>query len=481
MSAAHVIKTVRETIERHALFARGARVVVGVSGGADSMALLHLLAGFQRGGELSVELHVAHLNHALRGVDSDEDAVFVEAAADALNLTRTVEVHDVRSIARAEKGSLEQIARRERYAFFERVAVAWGATTVAVAHHADDNAETVLHRILRGTGLRGVSGIAVSRPLRVGGQIELVRPLLGVRRAAIRRYVADEGVVFREDASNLCVDQTRNLIRHELLPVAAQKVNPQVTEALLRLAEQAGWVEQYLRETARRTLDTLIIARTDQQLVLNASALARKSRIVQTELIREAILLFELGEQHLGFGHIKGVADMIAGGRSGQSVSLPAGMTATRVYDRLILSAPSEEPREYIAPEVAVHLPGTTRLVMRKIQIACEVVEVVQHLATDPPCNANPMQEWMDWDSIHPPLVVRSRRLGDRFRPLGAPGSKTIADFLSDAKIDPAKRDQVAVLCDQLGPIWIVGHRIDERVKLTRATRRALHVRVTPL
>lgn len=481
MSAANLIKTVRETIREHRLLESGDCVIVGVSGGIDSMALLHALVALNRTDNLRLDLHVAHLNHTLRDEESDEDAAFVEAAADGLGLPRTIQTRDIKKLCGEEKGSVEEVARRERYRFFERVAVAERADAVAVGHHADDNAETIFQRIVRGTGLRGVCGIPVRRPIRTSASVALIRPMLFLRQGRIREYVLDEGIAYREDASNALLDSTRNVLRHKVLPLIARQINPQVADALCRLGEQANWVERYLRDTASRTLETLVIGRNDQELTLNAAALARKSRIVQTELIREAILLFQLGEQHLGFGHIKGVVELVASGQTGKSLSLPSGMTATLVYDRLVLSAPTDQPREHVAPQVAVHLPGVTRLAMRQMQIECEVVDAAAGDLLERARASISLEEWLDMDSVHPPLLVRNRKEGDRFWPLGAPGSKSVADFLSDAKVSPDRREDVVLLCDQLGPIWLVGHRIDQRVRLTRRTRRALYVRVTNL
>jgi tRNA(Ile)-lysidine synthase len=253
--------------------------------------------------------------------------------------------------------------------------------------------------------------------------------------------------------------------------------NPQVREALLRLAEQARWVEQYIRETVEKTFRSLIISRTDQELVLNAAALARKGRIVQAELVRHAISRFDLGEQDLTFGHMKSVTDLVAEQVSGKQVTLPGGMTAQLVYNRLVFSMPTAEPREAIAEQVAIHLPGRTVLPLRRIEIDCAVQRVGPSEMGAHLHNRDRFEEWLDLDNIRPPLVVRSRQPGDRFWPLGAPGSKKVADFLSDEKIDPGARDRVAVLCDQLGPIWIIGYRIDERAKLSRTTREALCVR----
>lgn len=481
MPGSALVKLVAETIEQNELFPRDARMVVGVSGGTDSMALLHSLLALNGEYGYQLDLHVAHLNHSLRPGDADDDAAFVEAAADSLNLPRTIETRAIGDMARQEKGSIEEIARRERYAFFERTCLACDAKYIAVGHHADDNVETILHRILRGTGLRGIGGIPPSRTIHPASEIRVVRPLLDVRREDLRRFLDDEGLAFREDATNAGQDTTRNAIRNLLLPQIETQINPQVGEALLRLAEQSRWAEQFIRQTVQGTFETLIISRTDQELVLNAAALARKSRIVQTELVRAAVITFDIGEQDLTFNHLKNITDLIADGVTGRKVTLPGGMTARLVYEKLILSLHTNEPREAIADRVSVHVPGKTMLPMRQVEIDCSVVRLTADEVKDHLHNRDRHEEWVDLENVHLPLVVRGRQPGDRFWPLGAPGSKKVADFLIDLKVEPQQRDNVAVLCDQLGPIWLIGYRIDERVKLTRITREALRLRARPL
>lgn len=456
-------------------------VVVAVSGGGDSMALLHLLRELNATGDWKLRLHVAHLNHQLRKEDADEDAAFVQAACDDLSLPCTIETRDIAARADKEGLGIEELARRERYLFFERVCLQAGAKTVAVAHHADDNAETILHRILRGTGLRGLAGIPQRRAISVASDIFVVRPLLHLTRKQIREYLADAGIAFREDMTNESNEPMRNRIRNVILPVLAKEVNPQVSDALTRLGSQARWLEEFLGETVQRTFDTLIISRNDQMLTLNADAIARKSRIVQTELVRLAYASFGLGEQDLAFNHLVSALDLIADPTSGRQTQLPGGMTIEKRYHQLIFSLPSDQPRETIAPQVAIHMPGKTLLPIRSLEIQCEIKTVCASEIPQLRRAASRMCEFVDLDAVRAPLVVRSRRAGDRFSPLGAPGSKTIADFLADEKVDPAQRQNVAILCDQLGPIWLVGHRIDDRVKLTSLTQRVLHLQARSL
>lgn len=483
-----MLKRLSQELRSRRLLASDDHVVVGVSSGPDSMALLHLLLRLndldaRQAGHAgwSLKLHMAHLDHQLRGDESEADAAFVQAAADSYSLPCSIEKRDIAKLAKERSVGLEETSRRERYTFFERVCLQTGAKVVAVAHHADDHAETILQRIVRGTGLRGLAGIPQSRPISRNADVRLIRPLLRVSRDSLRAYLADEGVAFREDSTNASLEPTRNRIRHMILPAIEESINPQVRDALVRLGEQAQWVQEYLGETVQRTFESLIISHTDQELVLNVDALGRKSRIVQTELVRLGYRSFGLGEQDLSFAHLSAALDLIADRASGKQLQFPQGMTLEKRYHQLAFSLPSDEPREEIASEIAVHLPGKTMLPIRRLQIDCSVVSLCEEDVRRLRHTGDRMEEHLDLDAVHPPLVVRKRRAGDRFFPLGAPGSKSLSDFLIDSKVDPKERKRVAVLCDQLGPIWVIGHRIDDRVKLTALTRRALHLTAKPL
>lgn len=456
-------------------------LVVGISGGPDSMALLHVLLDLNRIAGWNLRLHLAHLHHQLRPEEGEKDAAFVQAAADSLGLPVTIDRRNVAELAAERRESVEETGRRERYDFFERVCLQVGSKLVAVGHQADDNAETVLHRVLRGTGLRGLSGIPRRRALSPGSDIHIVRPLLRWTRRQILAYLADSGIAYREDHTNALREPMRNRIRNEVMPLLEREINPQVREALNRLGEQAQWMENFLRETVQRTFETMIVARTDQVLVLNAEVLARKSRIVQTELIRLAYRSFGLGEQDLTFQHIVAAFDLLNESGAGKQVQLPAGVIVERRYHQLLFSLPRDEPREDIAEEVAVHVPGITVLPRRRLQIECQLrsaapedIHALRRAGGGP-------SEFLDLGSVHLPLVIRTRRPGDRFCPLGAPGSKKLSDFLGDMKVDAADRRSIALLCDQLGPIWVIGYRIDDRVKLTELTRDVLHVQAQSL
>lgn len=465
---------------------RHERILVAVSGGPDSVALLYLFRHLNERQGWSLPMHVAHLNHRLRGPDADADAAFVAELCQHLRIHCTIEVMDVPQRAEKEGLSIEEAGRMCRYEFFERVCLHKDIRTVAVGHQADDNAETILHRIIRGTGLQGLSGIRVNRPLRGGGEIRIMRPLLRIWRWEIEDYLRDNGIEFRQDASNRSTNHTRNRIRHEVLPLLRERFNPQVADALIRLGEQARGLNAYMAETSERMLDAFVIEHDDRQLVLHGPLLVRKPRVIQTELIRRAILRMGLSEGELTYAHLNAVAGLLAGREGSKSLDLPGGLCVSRRYTRLVFErASAVSPASDSFPEIRVATSGATPLPGFGLeivadQLAADDATIDAHIARHAERGQCVHEEWIDADSVHPPLIARSRRPGDRFFPLGMTGMKKLSDFLIDEKIDAAQRERIVVLCDQLGPIWVVPLRIDERVRLTRATRRIVRLRAMP-
>ncbi len=471
-----------QAVERSGLVPHDSLIVAGVSGGADSVALSHFLCGLNRQG-WKLRIHVAHLNHRLRGSESDGDAEFVRRIAGRLGLECTVASADVRRRAADDGVSIEQAARRCRFEFFERTASQLGAKVIALAHHADDNAETILHRIVRGTGLRGLGGIPPTRPIRPGCGIWLLRPMLGFRRSEIEDYLRVCGAVFRHDSSNDADSYTRNRIRNEILPLLSETINPQVVEALNRLGDQARGVDEYLSETAERMLESMIVERDERQIVLLAASLARKPCIIRTQLIREGLLLLGAGEAEISYAHLTAAADLAEETDGSKSLDLPDGVRVVRRYDRLILQRLTAHPEGMAPPgEARVEPNGTTLLADFGIELTIETIPVdqnmiLEHIRKAADREQVSWEEWVDAERVHLPLIGRARRPGDRFLPLGMSEVKKLSDFFIDEKIDADVRERTVLLCDRLGPIWVVPLRIDERVRLTEATRQVMRLR----
>jgi tRNA(Ile)-lysidine synthase len=467
-------------LKRRGLLTPGARWVVGVSGGPDSTLLLHAFKALGERSEWRWALHAAHFHHGLRGAEADADEQFVAALADRLGVAFHAERADIRARSQAEGGSTEEVARRYRYEFLERVALKTGSAGVAVGHNADDNAETLLHRICRGTGLRGLAGIADVRAIRPGSRVRLVRPWLPHRRAVIEALCAARGFETRVDTTNVCAEFTRNRIRHVVLPMLRDTLNPSIVEALLRLAEQARWVGSYFEEAAARTFDSLLVSDTPGHIVLNTPALLAKHRAIQAEVVRRAIALVLGGEQELSYAHIDAALRLAADPASGKELHLPGPVVVGKRYDRLEFH-PLEDAEP--APELGslpVACPGCTPLPVLGAELVAELRDVDASRIGELRSTPHPNEAWLDYDQVRPPLLVRGRRPGERFHPLGAPGPKSISDFLIDEKVEPAARARTALLCDQDGPLWVMPLRIDERAKLREESRRALRLVLRP-
>ncbi|WP_373652881.1 tRNA lysidine(34) synthetase TilS [Schlesneria sp. DSM 10557] len=293
----------------------GARVLVGVSGGADSVALL--LGSVELAGEFSLEPVVAHLNHGLRGEASDADAAWVERLAGSLGLP--IERGDLSGeLLRDAPGGLEERARECRYRFFDEAARKRNCSTLLLAHTANDQAETVLHHLLRGTGLSGLTGIPFTRTTASG--LRLVRPLLATTRKTIEDYLRERGQTFCTDLSNDDPAMTRNRLRHQILPILRDTVNPQVDEALARLAEQATDVQAILQSRARELLEQSILDVQPESCRLDVSQLSQQPRHLIREVFRELWQQQGWSRQGMGFVHWDRLADLL---QNRKAVHLP--------------------------------------------------------------------------------------------------------------------------------------------------------------
>lgn len=311
-------------------------VVCAVSGGADSTALLEGMVRVNEIRRRRWQLAVAHLDHGLRA-ESAEEARFVEARATALGLSFHTRRIDAKAAARRRRVGVEEAAREERYAFLREVAESAGAGIVAVAHHADDQAETILHHIIRGTGLRGLAGMPASRPIARGSTVLLVRPLLEFTRKELVEYLAARRIPCREDASNADPDAARrNRIRVEVLPLLQRALNPAVVTALLRLSEQARRAADVLTGMAGETMRHLRVEETAGGMVLPAPELASAPAAIQGEVIH--LVLERLGAtgSELGFERLEAVRSLLSGTGRKRTIELAGGVTAMRRGRRLI-------------------------------------------------------------------------------------------------------------------------------------------------
>jgi tRNA(Ile)-lysidine synthase len=485
-----LVDQVRHTIDEHDLLAPGDRVVVGVSGGPDSLCLLHVLTRLQAAYDLA--LHVAHLHHGRRGADADADARFVRDVAGRWHLPCTVARADVPALARAHHLAFEEAARRARYAFLARVAAEVGAQTVAVGHNAGDQAETVLMHFIRGSGLAGLRGMLPRTPLAGYRLLEpapplppldLVRPLLDTGRAEIRAYCQAHGLEPRFDRSNLDTTYFRNWLRHEVLPLLEQH-NPNVQAVLCRTAAVVADDYRLLRSLLEETWPDVVLNEEGERLTFDRAAWRGLPTGLQRATLREAIHRLRRSLRNINFVHVENALRVARDGTTGDRATLPGGLMLTLGYERFAVAAagdagplPGWPLLDPGAVPLPLRVPGVTALPGSDWLLAAELTDRVA-LPAGWQDNADPWRAYLDAAAVGPAPVLRTRRPGDRFQPLGMGGHGVkLADFYTNQKVPRAARDRLPLLEGAHGIAWVCGWRVDERARVREATAQALTLR----
>ena len=454
-------------IQEHHLVSSQQLLLVAVSGGPDSVCLLHILVNLQN--ELGIELHVAHLNHQLRGAESEADARYVSDLAHQRGIPATIEERDVRSYQARQRISLEEAAREVRYTFLAEVARSIGASQVAVGHTIDDHIETILMHLIRGTGTRGLRGLQPSTEWQLrqnGDSLNIIRPLLQISRQETADYCHNHRFKPRLDATNLSLSPLRNRMRHQLLPLL-KSYNPRVAEALLRTAQIAGDDLAFLDEESTRLWDKIAQEQEDT-IILDKERFLELPSALKRHLLRIAIgkLLGTLKD--IETRHIEGIMAALAK-PAGRRISLPGGLIFAIEYNRYLLApeAATLSPFPILGGEFPLKAPGETSLPGWRIEAT--IINREQMTEKD-----NDFTAYLDLDKTGNKLVVRSRQTGDRFQPLGLHQSKKLGEFMIDAKIPRAWRQRIPIVYSPKHILWVVGWRIDERVKVTENTKRIL-------
>jgi tRNA(Ile)-lysidine synthase len=457
-------------IREKRLLSRGEKLVVAVSGGPDSVCLLHILAGLRR--ELGVELHVAHLNHRLRGKDSEADAAYVAGLARRLHLPVTVVSRDVKAYRETQRISLEEAAREVRYSFLAEVAEAAGAARVGVGHTADDHIETILMHLLRGSGTRGLRGLLpLGRWPSASGDLIIIRPLLELSRRDTTAYCRQHRLRPRSDASNDSAEPFRNRIRHRLLPELRQ-YNPRIAEALLRTSLIAADDLDFIDKEVARRWDTTAHA-GNGAVIIDKKSFTVLPPALQRHLLRRAVETALGSLKDIESVHIEDILNALDK-PAGRVIGLPFGLNFTIEHDRFLLAPDSLSlcPLPPLENEAEIRVPGRT--VLSGWNIEGEVIS---------PSEAAEIQEnnagftaFFDYARTGNRLTVRCRRPGDRFQPLGMDQPKKLNEFMIDARIPRSWRRRVPVVTSEERIIWVTGWRIDERVKITGDTKKVLRL-----
>jgi len=459
---------VLEYIRANDLIQPGQKVLAAVSGGPDSVCLLHLLSRLQK--VLPFSLHVAHLNHSLRGAESDGDSQYVAELARQLAIPATIEKRAVKAYQKAHKLSLEEAAREVRYAFLAETAQAVGAVCVVTGHTLSDQAETILLHIIRGTGTRGLRGLQPRQTLRFSDrQLDVVRPLLSVRREETVTYCSRHRLSPRLDSTNQSTDLLRNRVRHELLPLL-QSYNSGIVDSLLRISRIAADDLALLEFESDRAWQQIVRRESDAYLFAKPAFLSLAPAL-QRQLLRRAIegLLGTLKD--IETRHIESILGSLAK-PAGRSIDLPEGLVFSIEYERFRLGFSNQDLSSFpeLLGQYLLAVPGITALPGWRIEAAL-ISPAKAGQAQD---NPDAFIAYLDREKVGKDIKVRSLRPGDRFQPLGLGQEKKVARFMLDARIPRLWRSRIPLFYTPRQILWVAGYRLDERVKVTSGTRDVL-------
>lgn len=455
------------------LIENGDRIVVGVSGGADSVCLLNILDKISK--ELDIRLTAVHINHGIRGEEADRDEEFVRGLCKAWEINFYSFSYDVKKIAADENLTEEEAGRKVRYQAFFDVCKKHDCNKVAVAHNKNDNAETFLFNLFRGSGIQGLAGMKPSRVTDGERRIVLIRPLLCAERKEIEAYLMNEGIGYRTDSTNLADDYSRNKIRNRILSYVVDEINNQaiknINEASLKLSEAWEYIEHntsvaYMKLVERE--EGIYRIRTDRLLLEPA--------IIQKGVIRHIIESITGRLKDIEAKHIEAVLSLCSR-QVGKYVQLPYGIIAEREYDNIVIYYKNNEIRENSPIEpVLLKIPGKTLIKSNNIRIDTEVFEYKKGMQIP----KNSCIKWFDYDKIKNAVVVRSRKEGDYLCINSSGGIKKLKDYFIDAKIPRKSRDSQLLIADGSHIIWIpeVSSRISEHYKVDENTKNILSMKL---
>lgn len=452
------MKRVIDYIRQQGLIEKGDRVAAGLSGGADSVCLLFVLKNLCE--ELDFSLSAIHVNHGIRGEEAERDEEFVKNLCDQLAIPLGIYRADVRGMAKKEKLSLEEAGRKARYEAFDAYAGEHKTTKIALAHHKNDLAETMLYHLARGTGLAGLAGI---RPVR--GMV--IRPLLCMNREEIEHYLKERHIKYVTDSTNACFDYTRNRIRHGIVASLTENVNSRAVEHMAQTAQTVCDAEDYLAAQAEKSMSRC--ATTEEDGVLFRDTFRREPAILQMYMLRAGIKKTADTLRDIARPHLLAVCSLFEK-EVGKEVTLPGGIVAQRTYDGVRLGK-MQEKREKTSDCCRLLIPGRQKL--GEIEIICEIEANKGQIIPQ-----KTYTKWLDYDTIKDSLDFRTRKQGDYLVVNHEGGRKKLKDYLIDEKVPKNKRDELCLLAAGSDILWVLGYRISEKYKIRSETKEILKIQV---
>jgi tRNA(Ile)-lysidine synthase len=464
-------------VRENGLFRSGQKVLVAVSGGPDSVCLLHCLSRLRS--ELGIGLYVAHLNHGLRGQESEGDADYVAGLAHSLDIPAVIETGEVKTYQVQQRLSLEEAAREVRYRFLAQTAERIGAASAAVGHTLNDQVETILLHVIRGTGTLGLRGLQPRQTLHFSGHsLDVVRPLLEINRHETEEYCRRFDLKPRLDSSNLSLAPLRNRVRRELLPLL-QSYNPAIFASLLRIRRIVQDETAFLHEESAEAWQK-IISKQNKSLIFDKKLLQGLAPALQRQLFRRAIYELLGSLKDIETRHIEELLEMVKK-PPGSQIDLPEGLVFIVEYDRFLLGFNPQDlvPLPALQGTHEIKVPGETLIPGWRIEASLKAPASLPGATESKNNLAGMFSSEFDSDLVGDNLIVRARQRGDRFQPLGMEGTKKLGEFMLDAGIPRLWRERIPIFCTPRQIIWVAGWRMDERVRVTSTTRQVLGLKMT--
>ncbi|GKX30532.1 tRNA(Ile)-lysidine synthase [Vallitalea longa] len=453
-----MVDKVLGTISKFNMIDKDDNIIIGVSGGADSICLLHLLNDFKN--KLNIDLNVVHVQHGIRGKDADDDAQFVKDFCDERGIKCHVYYFNVKKLAKENKLSEEEMGRKVRYQVFSEAVSEFGGTKVALAHHINDNAETIIINMLRGTGIKGIGGI---RPVRDN----IIRPLIECTRKEIENYCITNNIIYRDDYTNEMEIYTRNKIRHTVIPYIENNFNQNFITNLVNTANLVRSEDDYIDKIVLKEKQQTV-KKLNNEFIIDLDKFLQLDIVIKRRLVRH--IIGEMSSlKDIEFKHIEEIIKL-GGKQVSKRINLPKGLTAKRTYDSIIITKLGKnkiDEFEYIIGDLS-------KIYIKELNKHLDF-RIIENKNYNIPKNL--YTKWFDYDKIKDNLKVRSRQSGDVIAIKGINGAKKLKKYFIDCKIPLEKRNEIPLLADGHDIIWIIGYRINEEYKISASTKKILEVR----
>ncbi|NCO68420.1 MAG: tRNA lysidine(34) synthetase TilS [Nitrospirae bacterium CG_4_10_14_0_8_um_filter_41_23] len=457
MSFPELTNKVTATIKKYSMLSGKEKILIGLSGGPDSVCLLNVLNNLKN--KFMLDLYTVYIDHGLRPEETPEETEFCKKLCAGLSIPFTTKVIDVKTYSKEQGLNKQEAARELRYRIFEETAYEIKAHKIALGHTADDQLETFFMRFFRGSGPTGLSGIPPVRG-------NIIRPLIEIERMEIEEFLHEQKINYITDSSNLKKDYLRNRIRLAFIP-EIKKINPHIAQTVSRTMEILREEEKYFELIITKTLMKLICRKTDFRMELFLTPLEAMDKVILRRVLRRAVDAAK-GLRGMEFIHIEGIIDLIKQGRQGDRIYLPRGLRVIKNYSTLVIT--SEIPLRL--GTFTLNVPGEVVLKESRAVIKASVVDKVESYGD------GKTMAVFDADKTGTVLTVRSREHGDFFYPIGFGKRKKLQDYFVDEKVPRDERDSIPIVVSGNDIVWVTGFRGDERFKVSDETKRFLKMEI---